>query len=155
MFTKSRMKVYCYRNSFSPTEGALLQGMIYWPGCVTWVDPGVWRFFPQDKRVQIITHVRPGKKKPPRTGVERTHIGDRSSRLRPQRTCEQEHVGLSNAFLQYSATRTHVGPYLSDHRCVVIGQYVMGRSLMDRYVLLVGYRCGGFSLPPCSVFRVT
>ena len=30
---------------------------------------------------------------------------DRSSRLRPQRTCEQEHVGLSNAFLHNSAAR--------------------------------------------------
>ena len=52
---------------------------------------------------------------------------DRSIRLRPRRTCEQEHVGLSNAFLHNSAarakhTRTHVGPYLSDLRCVVIGQ---------------------------------
>ena len=64
---------------------------------------------------------------------------DRSSRLRPRRTCEQEHVGLSNAFLHNSAarakhTRTHVGPYLSDLRCVVIGQYAMGRSLMDRSI---------------------
>ena len=40
---------------------------------------------------------------------------DRSSRLRPRCTCEQEHVGLSNAFLHNSAARakhtcTHVGP---------------------------------------------
>ena len=31
-------------------------------------------------------------------------------------------------------TRTHVGPYLSDIRCFVIGQYAMGRSLMDRSI---------------------
>ncbi len=38
---------------------------------------------------------------------------DRSIRLRPRRTCEQEHVNLSNAILHNSAarakhTRTHV-----------------------------------------------
>ena len=32
-------------------------------------------------------------------------------------------------------TRGHVGPYLLDLRCVVIGQYAMGRSLMDRSIL--------------------
>ena len=42
---------------------------------------------------------------------------DRSSRLHPRCTCEQERVGLSNAFLHNSAarakhTRTHVGPLL-------------------------------------------
>ena len=31
--------------------------------------------------------------------------------------------------------RTHVGPYLSDLCCVVIGQYAIGRSLMDRSIL--------------------
>ena len=44
-----------------------------------------------------------------------TDVIDQSSRLRPRRICEQEHVGLSNAFLHSSAarakhTRTHVGP---------------------------------------------
>ena len=41
---------------------------------------------------------------------------DRSIRLRPRRTCEQEHVPLSNAILRNSAARakhTH-DPYLSD-----------------------------------------
>ena len=31
---------------------------------------------------------------------------DRSSRLRPRRTCDQEHVGFSNAFLHNSVART-------------------------------------------------
>ena len=66
---------------------------------------------------------------------------DRSIRLHPRHTCVQEHVGLSNAFLHNSAarakhTRTHVGPYLSDLRCIVIGQYAMGRSLMDRSIVV-------------------
>ena len=53
---------------------------------------------------------------------------DRSSRLRPRQTCEQEHVGLSNAFLHNSAA--------SDLRCVVIGQYAMGLSFVDRSIEL-------------------
>ena len=83
---------------------------------------------------------------------------DRSSRLRPRRTCEQQHVGLSNAFLHNSATRakhtrTHVRPYMSDLRCNVIGQYIMGRSLMDRIltpcplvIALVPFKCSSRNL---------
>ena len=63
---------------------------------------------------------------------------DRSIRLRPRRTCEQEHVSLSNAFLhtlpRMPHTRTHVGLYLSDLPCIMIGQYTMGWSLMDRSI---------------------
>ena len=56
--------------------------------------------------------------------------------------CEQEHVSLSNAFLHNSAARAkhmrmHVGLYLSDLRCVVIGQYTMGAELMDRSINFV------------------
>ena len=58
----------------------------------------------------------------------------RSSRLCPRRTCEQEHVGFSNSAACAKDTRTHVGPYWSDLRWVVIGQYTLGRSLMDRLV---------------------
>ena len=36
-------------------------------------------------------------------------------------------------------TRTHVGSYLSDLRCVVIGQYAKGRSLMDRSICFRWY----------------
>ena len=39
---------------------------------------------------------------------------DRSSRLRPQRMCEQEHVGLSNAFLHNSAARAKHTACMSD-----------------------------------------
>ena len=51
----------------------------------------------------------------------------------------QEHVSLSNAFLHNSTacakhTRTHVGLDLSDLCCLVIGEYAMGRSLMDRCI---------------------
>ena len=63
----------------------------------------------------------------------------RSIRLRPRRTSEQEHVSLSNAILHNSVARakhmrTHVGLYsvgLLVVQWVVIGQYAMGRSLMD------------------------
>ena len=66
---------------------------------------------------------------------------DRSNRLCPRRTCEQEHMGLSNPFLRNSGarqdTRTHVGLYLSDLRCVVIGQHAMGQSLVDRSIVIL------------------
>ena len=42
---------------------------------------------------------------------------DRSSRLRPRRTCEQEHVGLSNAFLHNSAARAKIRARMSDLIC--------------------------------------
>ena len=66
-------------------------------------------------------------------------IIDRSIRLRPQRTCEQERVSLSNAILHNSAahtkhTRMRIWFYfvrLLVAQWVVIGQYAMGRSLMD------------------------
>ena len=65
-----------------------------------------------------------------------------SIRPRPRHTCEQEHVSLSNAILHSSAartkhTRTHVGPYsvgLMVVQWVVIGEYAMGWSLMDRSI---------------------
>ena len=53
--------------------------------------------------------------------------------------CQQEQVGLSNAFVAHPcrprqahahACRT----FVSDLRCNVIGQYAMGRSLMDRSI---------------------
>ena len=34
-------------------------------------------------------------------------------------------------------TCTHVGPYLSDLRCVVIGQHAMGQSLVDRSIVIL------------------
>ena len=42
---------------------------------------------------------------------------DRSSRLRPRRTCEQEHVHLSNAFLHNSAVRAKICARMSDLIC--------------------------------------
>ena len=70
-------------------------------------------------------------------GCVRIH---RSIRLRPRRKCEQEHVSLSNATLHNSAAcakhpRTHVGLYsvgLLVVQWVMIGQYPMGWSLMER-----------------------
>ena len=67
---------------------------------------------------------------------------DRSIRLRQLHTGEQEHVSLSNAVLHNSVARakhthTHVGPYfvgLLVAQWVVIGQYAMGRTLMDRSI---------------------
>ena len=60
-----------------------------------------------------------------------------SIRLRPRRTCEQEHLSLSNAILHNSAARakharTHDG--LLVVQWVVIGQYTMGQSIMDRSI---------------------
>ena len=63
-------------------------------------------------------------------------------RLCPRRTCEQELVSLSDAILHNSAarakhTRTHDGVYsirLLIVQWVVIGQYAMGQSLMDRSI---------------------
>ena len=58
------------------------------------------------------------------------------------RSAHEAHVskntwGSSMPFPHNSAPRAkhrHVGPYLSDLRCIVIGQYAMGRSLMDRSI---------------------
>ena len=63
----------------------------------------------------------------------------RSIRLRPRRTCEQEHVSHSNAIMHNSVahakhTRTHVRLYsvrLLVVQWVMIGQYAMGRRFMD------------------------
>ena len=35
-------------------------------------------------------------------------------------------------------THTHVGPYLLDLRCFVIGHYALGRNLMDRFIRWAG-----------------
>jgi hypothetical protein len=63
---------------------------------------------------------------------------DRSSRLYPRRTCEQEHVALSNAFQHNSVAsatiRARMSALVSDLRCVVMGQYAMGPSLVDRSI---------------------
>ena len=42
-------------------------------------------------------------------------------------------------------TRTDVGPYFSDLRCIVIGQHAMGRSLVDQSIAVV--TCG-FAVVP-------
>ena len=41
---------------------------------------------------------------------------------------------VSGSHSKHTCMHTHVGPYLSDLRCVVIGHYAMGRSLMDRSI---------------------
>ena len=68
-----------------------------------------------------------------------SNLIDRSIRLRPQRTREQEHVTLSKAFLHIlpraPSIRARLLTLFVDLRYVVIGQYAMGRSLMDRSTL--------------------
>ena len=66
---------------------------------------------------------------------------DRSIRLRPRRTCELEHVSLSNAFLHNLLRAPSIRARLSYLICwtfiacsVVIGQFTRGRSLMDRSI---------------------
>ena len=70
-----------------------------------------------------------------------TVVVHRSIRLRPQRVCEQEHTLPSNVILHDSAarakhTRTHTRTHvrLLVVQWVVIGQYTMGRSLMDQSI---------------------
>ena len=54
-------------------------------GCVRLASPGRHRcvagFF-QDERVQIITHVRPGKKTPPHTGVDPGQLNEHTLYVR-------------------------------------------------------------------------
>ena len=70
--------------SFDPSEGALwpqFTTMGRWFSSIPGSTPVCGIFFSQDECVQIITHVHPGKKKTPHTGVdpgklnERTHCG--------------------------------------------------------------------------------
>ena len=86
--------------------------------------------------------------------------------LRPWRTGEQEHVSLSNAILHNSAVRTkhthtHVRLYFVNFlvvQWVVIDQYAMGRSLMDRPILNISllspcfYICVHYNSFHCDTF---